>query len=66
MSRKKKLSFNSNFEGNGPEDFRLKIEDWRLKKASFDPFDRLRAGRLRTGRAWSILRQAQDRQAQDK
>jgi hypothetical protein len=33
MSRKKKLSFNSNFEGNGPEGFGLWIADLTKKQA---------------------------------
>jgi hypothetical protein len=46
MSRKKKLSFDLKFEGNGLGDCGFRIADCGFKKASFD--------KLRTGRAWSM------------
>ena len=35
-------------------------------RASFDPFDRLRAGRLRTGGAWSIGIRREKRERQER
>jgi hypothetical protein len=49
------LDYKSLFNTLRVHDLFLKF-GWIVKKhrASFDPFDKLRAGKLRTGRAWSI------------